>query len=168
MYLQLYYYYFKFSLAPNYFCSPMRAGFCLCTCHLDRWLVFEVAGNSSLKLLFHLKLLFFPLGFGISPNCMVVALHAGFTVHLPQWRLLHSLSLNLSMLMQVIVLSLLLSNIYLYVVAKEAAPKSNSRETLIGQQIKLFFSGVSQMWWWGSSNPWNMAKFLKNYYWFGI
>jgi len=69
MYLQLYYYYFKFSLAPNYFCSPMRTGFCLCTCHLDRWLVFEVAGDSSLELFFHLKLLFFSSGFGMPPNC---------------------------------------------------------------------------------------------------
>lgn len=58
--------------------------------------------------------------------------------------------------MQVIVLSLLLSNIYLYAVTKESAPKSNSKETLTGQQIKLFLSEVSQMWWWGSSNPWNM------------
>jgi len=120
MYLQLYYYYFKFSLAPNYFCSPMRTGFCLCTCHLDRWLVFEVAGDSSLELFFRLKLLFFSSGFGMPPNCSGTAWRLRCSSStMEAWRLLHSLSLNLSMLMQVIVLSLLLSSIYLYVETKE-------------------------------------------------
>ena len=46
--------------------------------------------------------------------------------------------------MQVIVLSLLLSSIYLYVETKESAPKSYSKETLTGQQVKLVLPEVSQ------------------------
>lgn len=123
----------------------MRTGFCLCTCHLDRWLVFEVAGDSSLELFFRLKLLFFSSGFGMPPNCSGTAWRLRCSSStMEAWRLLHSLSLNLSMLMQVIVLSLLLSSIYLYVETKESAPKSYSKETLTGQQVKLVLPEVSQ------------------------
>lgn len=57
------------------------------------------------------------------------------------------------MFMQVIVLSLLLSSIYLYVETKESAPKSYSKETLTAQQVKLVLPEVSQTWCPGSDNP---------------